>query len=136
MSYYKDVNILVYVPRGAYTVVQTNRNVEKFNMLRVLMATAFRDMDSAIRTLSWHAQLHWHEDRGALHIDMPNARWEHHFHEVQVVERALDELSHEHGYCVEHAVATPDDPRSCRIFSSPNVRNRLLAFDVQTRILL
>ena len=136
MSYYKDVTILVYVPRGAYTVVQTNRNVEKFNMLRVLMMTAFRDMDSAIRTLSRQAQFHWHEDRGLLHIDMPNARWEHHFHEVQAIERAFADLNTEHGYCVEHAVATFDDPRSCRIFSSPNVRNRLLAFDVQTRILL
>lgn len=105
-------------------------------MLRVLMVTAFRDMDSAARTLSRQAQFHWHEDRGLLHIDMPNARWEHHFHEVQVVERAFADLNTEHGYCVEHAVATPDYLRGCLIFSSPNVRNRLLAFDVKTRIRL
>ena len=136
MAYYKDVNILVYVPRGAYTALHNERNAEKFSMLKVLMATAYRDMDYAVRTLSMQAQFNWYDFQGVLHIDMPSARWEHHFDEVQVIGRALDDMFNEHRYCVEHAIATPDDPHCCKQFSSPNVRNRLLAFDVKTRILV
>lgn len=135
MSYYKDIKILVYVKRGAYTVKQTERNVEKFNMLRVLMATAFRDVELNARTLCRGYKFLWHEDAGALEIDMPNARWESHYNEVRELQLAIKELgSNEHQYCVETTVVARDDPRNCNHYTSPSVKVPLLSIEVKAKV--
>jgi len=135
MAYYKDIKILVYVKRGAYTVKQTERNVEKFNMLKVLMATAFRDVELNAKTLSRGASFRWHESSGALEIDMPRARWEPHYSEVEELQLAIRELgSAEHEYCVEYTVVVSDDPRQCNHFTTPSVKVPLLSIEVKTKV--
>ena len=135
MAYYKDIKILVYVKRGAYTVKQTERNVEKFNMLKVLMATAFRDVELNAKTLSRGASFRWHEDSGALEIDMPHARWEPHYNEVRELQLALQELGgSEHLYCVEYTVVVSDDPRHCNHHTSPSVKVPLLSLEVKAKV--
>lgn len=137
MSYYKDVKILVYVRRGAYTLKQTERNVEKFNMLKVLMATAFRDVELNARTLCRDYKFVWHEDHGMLEIDMPNSRWERHFKETDELKRAMDELcGPAHQYCVEHAIVNRAQPNDCQRFVSPNVQNPLLSLEVVMKVSL
>ena len=135
MAYYKDIKILVYVKRGAFTVKQNERNVEKFNMLKVLMATAFRDVELNAKHLSRGASFRWHEDHGALEIDMPSARWESHYTEVTELQQAIFDLSGtEHGYCAEYTVVVPDEPRQCNHFRSAQVRNPLLSMEVKARV--
>ena len=135
MSYYKDVKILIYVRRGAYTTKQCERNVEKFNMLKVLMATAFRDVEPNVRTLCRGYQFKWHEDHGMLEIDMPNARWERHFKEVEELNEAIQEISGTaHQYCVESAVVDRNQPNDCRRYVSPNIQNPLLSIEVVMKV--
>jgi hypothetical protein len=135
MAYYKDVKILIYVRRGAYTLKQTERNVEKFNMLKVLMATAFRDVELNARTLCRGYKFLWHEDAGALEIDMPNARWESHYNEVKELQEAILDLgSNEHQYCVEHAIVNRNEPRDCQQLCSPNIQNPLLSLEVRMKV--
>jgi hypothetical protein len=135
VAYYKDIKILVYVKRGAYTVKQTERNVEKFNMLKVLMATAFRDVELNARHLSRGASFRWHEDHCALEIDMPSARWEQHYTEVKELQQAIFDLSgSEHEYCAEYTVVVPDDPRGCNHFRSAKVQNPLLGIEVKSKV--
>jgi hypothetical protein len=135
MAYYRDVKILVYVKRGAYTVKQTERNVEKFNMLKVLMATAFRDVELNARTLSRGASFRWHESSGALEIDMPRARWELHYNEVKELKMALQDLGDaDHQYCVEYTVVVSDDPRQCNHYASPSVKVPLLSIEVKAKV--
>jgi len=135
MAYYKDVKILVYVRRGAYTLKQTEHNVEKYQMLRVLMATAFRDVEQSARTLSRGCQFRWHDDHCMLEIDMPNARWEKHFAEVGELKEAMHELSSSaHQYCVEHAIVNRKEPRDCQQLCSANVQNPLLSLEVRMKV--
>ena len=135
MAYYKDIKILVYVKRGAYTVKQTERNVEKFNMLKVLMATAFRDVELNAKTLSRDYKFVWHEDSGALEIDMPRARWEPHYNEVKELKQALQDLGDaDHQYCVEYTVVVSDDPRQCNHHTSPSVKVPLLSIEVKAKV--
>ena len=135
MSYYKDVKILVYVKRGAYTVTPTERNVEKFNMLKVLMATAFRDVEPNARHLSRGASIHWHENHCALEIDMPSARWEPYYDEVKEIHAAIFDLSgKDHQYCAEFTVLVPDSPKECIHFRSSKVTNSLLKIEVNTKV--
>lgn len=135
MSYYKDIKILVYVKRGVYTVRQAESHVEKFNMLKVLMATAFRDVELNAKTLSRGASFRWHEAACALEIDMPRARWESHYNEVKELQLAVRELgSNEHQYCVEYTVVVPDDPRNCNHYTSPSVKVPLLSIEMKTQV--
>jgi hypothetical protein len=135
MAYYKDIKILVYVKRGAYTVKQTERNVEKFNMLKVLMATAFRDVEHNVRTLCRGYKFRWHDDHCMLEIDMPNSRWEKHFGEVSELKEAMHELSSsEHQYCVEHAIVNRNEPRDCQQLRSANIENPLLSLEVRMKV--
>lgn len=135
MSYYKDIKVLIYVKRGAYTTKQCERNVEKFNMLKVLMATAFRDVELNVRTLCREGKFVWHEDQGALEIDMPRARWEKHYTERQELELAWNELSGtEHQYCVEYVVIDGTNVRNCFMFVSANIQNPLLSIEAKAKV--
>lgn len=135
MSYYRDVKILVYVKRGAYTVKQCERNVEKFNMLRVLMATAFRDVELNAKALCRDYKFTWHQDANALEIDMPNARWEARFPEVDELRAAVQDLSSvEHQYCAEYTVVDRAEPRGCNHYASGNVKVPLLTLETKAKV--
>ena len=135
MAYYKDIKVLIYVKRGAFTVTQTGRNVEKFNMLKVLMATAFRDVEPNMRALCREGKFIWHEDHCALEIDMPRARWEPHYTEAKELRQAWNELGGAaHQYCVEYIVVARDDPRQCNQYVSPSIKNPLLSIEVKAKV--
>jgi hypothetical protein len=135
MSYYKDVKFLVYVRRGAYTAGNVVANVEKYQMLRILMATAFRDVEPNARVLCRATTLTWHDDHCLLEIDMPRARWESRFGECAEIQAAMQELSSiEHDYCVEMATVDPENVRNCYLHASKQVKNPLLSLHAQAKV--
>lgn len=126
MAYFQDVKILVYVKRGMYVASQLTRNEEKYGMLRILVGTAYRDFEPAVRKLSPHAKVIWHDEHYMLEVDMPTARWEQRYPEVSLINYTIRELENEHGYVWEFASADLEDHRKSVLSASKQVKVPLL----------
>ena len=136
MSYYQDIKILIYVKRGVYTQGKAEHNAEKYGMLKVLMGTAYREVEEAAKKLSYGANFVWHAEHCMLEIDMPNARWEARFPEVRVIDEVLDELHRVHGYVWETGCADLEDYRRSRTNQPKNVTNPFLRINASVKVMI
>lgn len=136
MSYFQDIKVLIYVKRGVYTQTKAERNSEKYEMLKVLMATAYREVEVAVKKLSPNANFVWHPEHYMLEIDMPHARWELRFAEVRLIDDVLDELHKEHGYVWETGCADLEDYQRSRTSKAKEIQNPLLKINASIKVMI
>lgn len=136
MAYFQDVKILIYIKRGVYTQTKVDRNEEKYGMLKVLMGTAYREVEVAAKKLSPNANFVWHAEHYMLEIDMPHARWELRFPEVHMISRTLDNLEREHGYVWEAAYADLEDYKRSTTRKSNGIQNPILKIKSRVEVMI
>lgn len=136
MSYFQDIKVLIYVKRGVYTQTRVEHNAEKYGMLKVLMATAYREVGVAVNKLSPRAKFVWHPEHCMLEIDMPNARWESRFPEVRVIDDALDALHREHGYVWETGCADLENYQRSKTNMVKGIQNPFLRIDASVKVMI
>lgn len=136
MAYFQDIKILVYVKRGVYTQAKVEHNAEKYGMLKVLMATAYRDVEAAVKKLSPRANFVWHAEHCMLEIDMPTARWEARYPEVRIIDDALDDLAKEHGYVWETGCADLENHERSTQRMSRGIQNPRLKIKASLEVMV
>lgn len=136
MAYFQDIKILVYVKRGVYTQAKAEHNAEKYGMLKVLMGTAYREVEPATLKLSPRAKFVWHAEHCMLEIDMPTARWEQRYPEVQIIDDALNDLVKEHGYVWETGCADLEDHKRSTQRMSRGIQNPILKIKASLEVMI
>jgi len=136
MAYYQDVKILVYVKRGVYTQAKAESNAEKYGMLKVLMGTAYREVEEAVKKLSYGYKFVWHAEHCMLEIDMPHARWEARFPETKTIMKAVDELATDHKYVWELGFADLENAALSKVHAHGSVRNPFLRIKASVEVMI
>ena len=136
MAYYQDVKVLIYVKRGVYTQAKAESNAEKYGMLKVLMGTAYRNVEEAAKKLSYGYKFVWHAEHCMLEIDMPLARWEARFPETQTIINAIQELAHEHRYVWELGAADLENHAMSKVTAHRDVRNPFLRIKPSVEVMI
>ena len=99
MGYRSDIAVLVY---------PTDR--EKYPMLKTLMNTTFKDIDSY-----WDGCIHWEDTPGVLRFEISDIKWYESYPEVQRFEKFLSEVE-ELGFefeCIRIGEEDGDVERKC-----------------------
>ena len=76
MGYRSDIAVLVYP-----------NDREKYPMLKTLMGTTFKDIDS-----DWDGCIHWEDTPGVLRFEISDIKWYESYPEVQRFEKFLSEV--------------------------------------------